>query len=94
MGVKNKAIDDLVDLIINTPDRANLLTRVHALDRVLLHSDYVIPNWHITYFRIASWDKFQRPKVSPPYSPALDTWWVDTQREQTVEAKKAQEPKQ
>jgi microcin C transport system substrate-binding protein len=94
MGVKNKAIDDLVDLIINTPDRANLLTRVHALDRVLLHSDYVIPNWHITYFRIASWDKFQRPKVSPPYSSALDTWWVDAQREQTVEAKKAQEPKQ
>jgi microcin C transport system substrate-binding protein len=94
MGVKSKAIDDLVDLIINTPDRANLLTRVHALDRVLLHSYYVIPNWHITYFRIASWDKFQRPKVSPPYSAALETWWLDPQREQTVEAKKAQEPKQ
>jgi microcin C transport system substrate-binding protein len=94
MGVNSKAIDHLVDLIINTPDRANLVTRVHALDRVLLHSYYVVPNWHITYFRVAAWDKFQRPKVAPPYALALDTWWLDPQREQTVETKKAQEPKQ
>ena len=94
MGVKSKTVDDLVDLIINTPDRANLLTRVHALDRVLLNSYYVIPNWHITYFRVAAWDKFIRPSISPPYALALDTWWFDPGRAETVEAKKAQEPKQ
>jgi microcin C transport system substrate-binding protein len=94
MGVKSKPIDDLVDLIINTPDRANLVTRVHALDRVLLNSYYVVPNWHITYFRVAIWDKFQRPKVTPPYALALDTWWFDSDRAQTIEAKKVQEPKQ
>jgi microcin C transport system substrate-binding protein len=94
MGIKNPAIDELIDLVINTPDRPNLLTRVHALDRVLLHGYYVIPNWHITYFRVASWDKFQRPKITPPYNLALDTWWIDSGREQVVETKKAQEPKQ
>lgn len=93
MGIKSKAIDDLVNLIINAPDRPNLVTRVHALDRVLLHSYYVIPNWHLTYFRVAAWDKFERPKISPPYTLALDTWWLNQQRAQTVEAKKAQEPK-
>lgn len=93
MGVKSKAVDDLVSLIINAPDRPRLLTRVRALDRVLLHSYYVIPNWHITYFRVASWDKFQRPKITPPYDLALDTWWLDQQRALTVEAKKAQEAK-
>lgn len=93
LGVKSKAIDDLVELVINTPDRPSLLTRVHALDRVLLHSYFVIPNWHITYFRVAAWDKFQRPKVSPTYTLPFDTWWIDRQREQSVEAKKAQEPK-
>lgn len=92
MGIKSKAIDDLVNLIINAPDRPNLVTRVHALDRVLLHSYYVIPNWHLTYFRVAAWDKFERPKISPPYTLALDTWWLNQQRAQTVEAKKAQEP--
>jgi len=70
------------------------LARRDALDRVLLQSYYVIPNWHLSYFRVAAWDKFSRPKISPPYTLALDAWWVDPQREQTVEAKKAQEPKQ
>jgi len=93
VGVRSKAVDDLVGLIIGAPDRASLVTRVHALDRVLLQSQYVIPNWHISYFRVASWDKFSRPAISPPYTLALDTWWIDPQRAQTVEAKKAQEPK-
>lgn len=93
MGVRSKAVDDIVNLIIGAPDRASLVTRVHALDRVLLESHYVIPNWYLSYFRVASWDKFSHPKVSPPYALALDTWWLDQQRAQTVEAKKAQEPK-
>ena len=88
MGVKSKAVDDLVDLIIGAPGRANLLIRVHALDRVLLQSHYVIPNWHLTYFRVAAWDKFQRPNVSPPYSLALDTWWIDPTRSVEVEIRK------
>jgi microcin C transport system substrate-binding protein len=93
MGVRSKAIDDLVDLVINAPDRPSLVTRVHALDRILLWGHYVIPNWHITYFRVAAWDKFARPPTSPPYGLALDAWWYDAQRAETIEAKKAQEPK-
>jgi microcin C transport system substrate-binding protein len=93
MGVKSKAVDEIVDLIINAPDRPSLETRVHALDRVLLQSHYVIPNWYLSYFRVAHWDKFSRPKISPPYAVALDSWWIEPQREATVEAKKAQEPK-
>jgi microcin C transport system substrate-binding protein len=94
VGVSSKAVDDLVDLIINAPDRTALVTRTHALDRVLLQSHYVIPNWHLSYFRVASWDKFSRPKVSPPYTLALDSWWIDPEREGSVEARKAKEPKQ
>ena len=93
VGVRSKPVDDLVDLIIGAPDRPSLVTAVHALDRVLLNSYYVIPNWHISVFRVAYWDKFQRPKVSPPYQLALDTWWVDADRAKNIEAKKAQEPK-
>ncbi len=94
MGVRSKAVDDIIDLIVSAQSRADLVTRVHALDRILLHSYYVIPNWHITYFRVAYWDKFQRPKISPPYALALDTWWIDSGREQVVETQKAQEKKQ
>jgi microcin C transport system substrate-binding protein len=94
MGVRSKAVDDIIDLIVSAQTRADLVTRVHALDRILLHSYYVVPNWHITSFRVAYWDKFQRPKIAPPYSPAFDTWWIDSGREQAVETQKAQEKKQ
>ncbi len=89
MGVKNKAIDALVGMVIAAPDRPSLLTRVHALDRVLLRNYYVVPNWHINVFRVAYWDKFGRPKINPPYALALDNWWVDQTRDQTVAAKKS-----
>ncbi|HEX4113346.1 MAG TPA: extracellular solute-binding protein [Stellaceae bacterium] len=89
MGVKSKAVDQLVGLIIAAPDRPTLLTRVHALDRVLLQSHYVIPNWHIDVFRVAYWDKFGRPKQNPPYAFAFDTWWVDPARDRALAANKA-----
>ncbi|HLJ62923.1 MAG TPA: extracellular solute-binding protein [Stellaceae bacterium] len=75
VGVKSKAVDALVDLIIKAPNRASLITRVHALDRVLLHGYYVIPNWHIDHFRVAYWNKFGQPMISPPYALPFETWW-------------------
>jgi len=90
MGVKSKAVDALVDLIINAPDRPSLVTRTHALDRVLSWSHYVVPNWYLSYFRVASWDKFARPKITPPYALALDTWWYDDKHARDTEAKKPQ----
>ncbi|HEY1503637.1 MAG TPA: extracellular solute-binding protein [Stellaceae bacterium] len=90
MGIKSKAIDALVDDVINAGDRAGLVTATHALDRVLSWGHYVIPNWHFPYFRVASWDKFARPKISPPYALAFDTWWIAPERAQDVEAKKQQ----
>ena len=90
MGVKSTAVDALVNLIIGAPDRASLVTRVHALDRVLTWSDYVVPNWYLPYFRVAYWDKFERPNVAPPYALPLNTWWLNPAHANTVEAKKPQ----
>ena len=90
MGVKSKAVDTLVDDIINAPDRARLVTATHALDRVLSWSHYLIPNWYLANYRVAVWDKFARPKIAPLYDLAVDTWWVVPQRAQDVEAKKPQ----
>ena len=90
MGIKSKAVDALVADIINAPDRASLVTATHALDRVLCWGHYMIPNWYLSYFRVASWDKFAHPKISPPYALPLDTWWVVPQRATDIEAKKSQ----
>jgi microcin C transport system substrate-binding protein len=87
IGVKDPAVDALVDLVIAAPDRESLIHRTRALDRVLLWGHYVIPHWHIRSFRVAYWDKFGRPEVAPKYALGFDAWWVDTAREAALKAR-------
>lgn len=81
IGVCDPVIDELVELVINAPDREQLITRTRALDRVLLWGHYVVPHWHSRVFRVAFWDKFDRPATPPRYGLGFDTWWVDAARE-------------
>ncbi len=76
-GLKNPAVDQLVDQLIAAPDRASLVTRVRALDRALQWNYLVIPHWHIPYDRIAFWDKFGYPAVTPLQGVQLNAWWID-----------------
>lgn len=88
IGIKDKAVDELVNLVISAPDRKSLVTRTRALDRVLLWGFYVIPQYHIRVYRVAVWDRFGRPKVSPKYSLGFDTWWVDPARDAALRGRK------
>jgi microcin C transport system substrate-binding protein len=94
LGIKSTVIDALVEELIQSPDRASLVAHTRALDRVLQYGYYVIPNFHLAAFRVAYWDKFHRPAISPKYAVGFDTWWVDTAAEKSVEAKKTEATKQ
>jgi microcin C transport system substrate-binding protein len=94
LGIKSKVVDELIEELIKAPDRAGLVARTHALDRVLQYGYYVIPHYHVAAFRVAYWDKYRRPAVSPKYAVGLDTWWIDPKAEQSVEAKKGEVVKQ
>jgi microcin C transport system substrate-binding protein len=76
-GIQSQVVDALIDKIIQAPTREDLVTATHALDRVLLWGHYVIPHWHITYDRVAYWNKFSRAKVNPIYGIDLFAWWID-----------------
>ena len=80
IGIKNPVVDALVNKVVFAKNRKALVTATHALDRVLLHGDYVIPNWYIATHRIAYWDKFDYPKTLSLYYQAepwaLSTWWL------------------
>lgn len=81
IGIQDPVVDTLINMVITAPDRDELIYRTRALDRVLLWGYYVIPNWHIDYFRLAWWDKFGRPGVTPKYGlGVMDTWWYDAQK--------------
>jgi microcin C transport system substrate-binding protein len=94
LGIKNPVIDELIEKLIRAPDRPSLVAHTRALDRVLQYGYYVIPNYHLAAFRVAYWDKFRRPAISPKYAVGLDTWWVDPGAEQSVEAKKGEVTKE
>ena len=80
-GIKNPVVDELIDLIIDAPDRASLVASTKALDRVLLHHHYVIPQYYGAFYRLAYWNKFERPEVIPDKSLTLETWWIDVDKE-------------
>nr|VFK16380.1 MAG: microcin C transport system substrate-binding protein [Candidatus Kentron sp. LFY] len=79
-GIRDEVVDELIELLIKSPDRPTLVTRTRALDRVLLHGHYVIPNWHHTADRILYWDKFSRPKHTAPTGVSLHRWWYDEEK--------------
>lgn len=80
-GIKDPVVDRLVELVIQAPDRASLVARTRAVDRVLLWGHHVIPHWHIQAYRVAYWDKFGRPAIAPKYVLGFDTWWADPKKE-------------
>jgi microcin C transport system substrate-binding protein len=85
-GFCDKAIDELVELVIAAPDKDELVARVRALDRVLLAHDFVIPNWHSRSFRIAWWDRFGLPPRHPRFGLGFPGgWWVDAAKARALE---------
>lgn len=76
-GICDKAIDSLVATAINAQDRETLGTAGRALDRLLLNGWYMVPNWHDSKFKIATWNRFARPKVEIRDGFVLDDWWID-----------------
>ncbi len=89
-GIKDPVIDELTELVIAAPSRESLVQRTRALDRRLLWGHYVVPHFHIAHQRLAYWDKFGRPDVVPMKGTSFWTWWVDPDKDTTLEQRKQQ----
>ncbi|MFZ4541502.1 MAG: extracellular solute-binding protein [Rickettsiales bacterium] len=74
-GAKNAAIDDLTTRIQNAQKLEELRPTARALDRVLCNEYYIIPHWNLSAWRVAYWDQFGRPEITPAYNMGIDTWW-------------------
>ena len=76
IGVENKAVDYLVQKLIETEENDLYTAYVKALDRVLLFNHYVIFNWFTNTDRIAYWDKFEFPENNLDTGVDIFTWWT------------------
>lgn len=81
-GIKDPGIDALIEKVIYAKDREELVAATHALDRVLLAHDYVIPSWNYPNTRTARWNRFSHPENMPEYGgDAFPTiWWWDAEK--------------
>lgn len=82
IGIKNPAIDKLIERVIFTKDRNDLVAATKALDRVLLWNHYVVPQWNYPKVRTARWDRFGQPAEMPKYglSGFPTIWWFDADK--------------
>ena len=79
-GINDKDVDKLIDEIIYSKKRDDLIIASHLLDRILWNDFYMLPNWYISEHRIAYFDKFNYPETLPKYFQAtnyiLKTWAI------------------
>jgi microcin C transport system substrate-binding protein len=82
MGIKNPAIDALIEKVIFAKDRPTLVAATRALDRVLLWNFYLVPQFTYGFSRYARWDRFSHFDPMPKYGrsglPSL--WWYDADK--------------
>ena len=79
-GVRDPAVDALLERTVAAKTRPELVAALRALDRVLRHGHYVIPQWYAEGFRVAyRGGAFEQPAVAPQYYQPEDwvirTWW-------------------
>ncbi|KWH43652.1 extracellular solute-binding protein [Burkholderia stagnalis] len=80
IGLKSPAVDALLAALGAAETREQLLDATHALDRVLMHGYYAIPQWYSTTHRVAYKRTLAYPQTLPLYYSAEDwvvsTWWI------------------
>jgi microcin C transport system substrate-binding protein len=87
IGIKNPAVDGLIQRIIFADNRDDLVAACKALDRVLLWNHYVVPQWNVSKVRTARWDRFSHPEPVPKYGLAAfpTLWWWEAGRAAQIE---------
>jgi microcin C transport system substrate-binding protein len=81
-GIKHPVVDELIERIVGAEDLDTLKAATRALDRVLLWQHYVIPQFYNDVFRIAYWNRFDRPGTQPRYGTGFPTtWWIDPEKD-------------
>ena len=87
MGLANPAVDKLLDGVIAAKTRAELDVAVRALDRVLRHIRFWVPEWNKNSYTVAYYDIFGHPEKPPTYALGEMTyWWYDQAKADKLKA--------
>lgn len=83
-GLKDAAVDRLVQALVAARTRRELVAAARALDRVLLHKHIVVTHWFSSTHRVAYRNRFGIPATAPLYYQAdpyvISSWWQEKPR--------------
>jgi microcin C transport system substrate-binding protein len=75
-GVKSPVVDAMIKAVNAARSQEELQAAVHALDRVLLWGNYVVPLYYLDRDYVAFWGDLGRvTSVNPTYGTVLEAWW-------------------
>lgn len=74
-GVADPAVDAMIEALLAARTRAEFVSAVRALDRVLISGDYYIPLYHLPNLWVARWERIGHPQKTSLYGYQLPTWW-------------------
>ncbi len=87
MGLRNEAVDRLIDVVLEADTQEELTTSVHALDRVLRALRLWVPQWYKNVHTVAYYNMYEHPENLPPYALGeLDFWWYDAEKAAALKA--------
>ncbi|MEQ8193729.1 MAG: extracellular solute-binding protein [Rhodospirillales bacterium] len=86
-GIESAAADAMIERITAARDRAHLVGAARALDRVLQWGHYAVPLFHQPRDRVAYWNRFGLPDVTPLYGFQIETWWIDRAKARRIETR-------
>ncbi len=86
-GLKNEAVDALIEVVRNAETKEQLIPAVKALDRVLRALRFWVPQWYKDVHTVAYFDMFEYPENLPPYDLGyLDFWWYNAEKAEALKA--------
>ncbi|MFC2968472.1 extracellular solute-binding protein [Acidimangrovimonas pyrenivorans] len=87
MGLQDKAVDALIDDVLNANTKPAMVTAVHALDRVLRALHFWVPEWYKNKYTVAYYDMYEHPKNMPPHALGeTDFWWYNAKKAAALKA--------
>ncbi|WP_435948932.1 extracellular solute-binding protein [Psychrobacter sp. DM8] len=83
IGIKNAAIDSVVESLIAAKSRDEIILYTQVLDRLLRAGHYLVPLYGKSETNVAYWDQYRHTTL-PTNAVGIDYWWVDREGERRV----------
>lgn len=83
IGIKNPAIDSVVEALGNAENREEIILYTQVLDRLLRAGHYLVPLYGKSGTNVAYWNQYRHATL-PTNAVGIDYWWVDKEAEAKV----------